>query len=66
MTDDHRMSDGEKFFLAVVAFLVIRGLLKASEASDQKRVREAYDRFRGEGDDTPQLTLWGSSSDDSL
>lgn len=45
----------EKLFLAVVAFLVLRGLLKASEASDRQRVRDAYEKLR-QGKLAPSVT----------
>lgn len=61
---DTRMSDGERLFLAVVAFLVIRGLLKASEANDRKRVKEVYDRLRRSETTPPQPSLFGTLRDD--
>ena len=41
------MSDGEKLFLGVVLFLVLKGLLDPKDAHDRKRVREAYRRHKG-------------------
>lgn len=53
------MSDGEKLFMAVVLFLVLKGLLDPKDAKDRKRVREVWDRERRrskgtkEGDEMP-------------
>lgn len=44
------MSDEKKLFLAVVAFLVLKGLLDAKDAKDKKRVKEAWDRVKGSKD----------------
>lgn len=40
------MSDNEKLFLAVVAFLVLKGLLDSKDANDKKRVERVWDRYR--------------------
>ena len=36
------MTWDEKLFLAVVAFLLLKGLIKASEAADRDRVRHVW------------------------
>ena len=40
------MTDGEKIFLAVVAFLVLKGLLDPKDAQDKERVRRVWDDYR--------------------
>lgn len=40
------MTDGEKLFLGVVLFLVLRGLLDPKDAEDRDRVRETWDKYR--------------------
>jgi hypothetical protein len=58
MSDD-RMTDGEKFFLAVVAFLLLKGLIDAADTRDRKTVKNVWQRFKAgkQGATTP--TLWG-------
>lgn len=41
------MSDDKKLFLAVVAFLILKGLLDAKDANDKQRVQDAWDRVKG-------------------
>lgn len=40
------MTWDEKLFLAVCAYLLLRGLLKPSEASDRRRVRSLWEKLR--------------------
>jgi hypothetical protein len=40
------MTWDEQLFLAVCAFLVLRGLLRPEEASDRRRVRSVWDKLR--------------------
>jgi len=42
-----KMSDGEKLFLGVVLFLVLKGLLDPKDANDRERVKETYRRYKG-------------------
>lgn len=41
-----QMSDGEKLFLAVVAFLLLKGLIDAKDAQDREKVRGIWKRYR--------------------
>ncbi len=45
-TDPGPMSWDEKLFLAVCAYLLLKGLLKPSEASDRRRVRSVWEKLR--------------------
>ena len=44
--DQSPMTWDEKLFLAVCAYLLLKGLLKPSEASDRRRVRYIWDRLQ--------------------
>jgi hypothetical protein len=55
---DERISDAEKLFLAVVIFLVLKGLLDPKDADDKERVRKIWDRVK-HGDEEPATpSLW--------
>lgn len=57
---DERMSDGEKLFLAVVIFLILKGLLDPKDAEDKERVRKVWDRMKEGEKPPPEPTLWES------
>jgi len=44
------MNDEKKLFLAVVAFLILKGLLDAKDAKDKQRVKDAWNRVKGSKD----------------
>jgi hypothetical protein len=52
----------EKLFLAVVAFLLLKGLLKASDAANRRRVQETYEKLR-QGRLVPGLRSFRSDFD---
>lgn len=43
------MSDGEKLFMAVVIFLVLKGLLDPKDSHDRERVMKTWRKHRGKG-----------------
>lgn len=45
-TEPRPMTWDEKLFLAVCAYLLLKGLLKPSEASDRRRVRSVWEKLR--------------------
>lgn len=62
-TDSPGMTDGEKLMLAVIAFLVIKGLIDASEAQDRDRVQAAWKRFKS-SEKPRERGLFGTLKDD--
>ena len=52
------MKDGEKLFLAVVLFLVLKGLLDPKDAGDRDRVRRLWRREKGLDRDPSQRHLF--------
>jgi len=52
------MSDNEKLFLAVVAFLVLKGLLDAKDKNDRARVESVWDRYRKADPEREKMPLF--------
>lgn len=65
MSDSDRMTTGEKLFLSVVIFLVLRKLLDPKDAGDREKVQREWKRFRG-APGAPRETLFGTVEDDVL
>ena len=52
------ISDGQKLFLAVVGFLVLKGLLDAEDAKDRKRVRKTWERYKKDAPESEKMPLF--------
>jgi hypothetical protein len=61
--DADDISDGEGLFLAVLAFLLLKGLIDANDAGDRKRVEETWRRYKAPPK-PPEPTLFQGLRDD--
>jgi len=60
------MSTGEKLFLAVVVFLVLKKLLDPKDAGDREKVHRVWRRVRDSDSGAERDTLFGPVKDDVL
>jgi hypothetical protein len=59
MSDDDDVSGAGQVFLAVVAFLLIKGLIDAKDAHDRRKVKSIWKRVKGSSEGAKWPSLWG-------